>query len=588
MTPRVRMVQRFRFELGVVSILLGIVSFSQAADHGAVVSGVVRDAQGVPQMGAVVQILSANSVVRATAYTDLQGRYLVGSLLPGRYGVRASAVLLLPASRDNLRLQPDHRAVVDLTLGALFDATTWLPAKVKGAEEKSDDWNWTLRSSAGRPILKLAAEDQEAVGLSGAEGRPATSPVPIRARLTSSTKSFGDGATRVHLSAQKLRPDNGRLSLETSIASSQTGGSGDVPVDVSSSFERPLGLAGVIATRVNYSFHPEITGVAGGAGLRVVTISSAERFNIGDVAEVEAGERMQALTGAISASASRPFLKVIAHTGAGWIVSYNLATDPHAQDFDSMTHGEMDTPAAEDIEGRAETEKGLHQEITVSRQGKDSLLAIAYYADALDWVALSGGLAGDGTNINDSAKRSVPPLVGSSVSGEPGSLVDQSNGSFRTLSRGYRGTGFNVVLREALREGLWVSLQYSTGTALATSTPERILPQLQRRTDQTATVSAKANIARTATNVRASYRWQPGMLVTSVNPYDLLSGGDFLCLHLRQRLTLSGVLPEGVELTVDGNNMLGQGYRHFVGRNGQSLFLASSPASLRAGLAFSF
>ena len=81
----------------------------------AVVSGVVRDTQGVAQIGAMVQVLAAGSASVATAFTDMYGRYRIANLVPGRYQVRATAALFLPATRPNLQLSTGMRATVNLT-----------------------------------------------------------------------------------------------------------------------------------------------------------------------------------------------------------------------------------------------------------------------------------------------------------------------------------------------------------------------------------------------------------------------------------------------------------------------------------------
>ena len=41
----------------------------------ATVSGVVRDAQGTPQMGAVVELMAADATVVARAYTNVRGGF---------------------------------------------------------------------------------------------------------------------------------------------------------------------------------------------------------------------------------------------------------------------------------------------------------------------------------------------------------------------------------------------------------------------------------------------------------------------------------------------------------------------------------
>ena len=79
---------RFGKEFGVYALMLSLASGVSYAASTAVVSGVVRDTQGVPQMGAVVQVLAAGSVSVATAFTDMRGRYRIANLVPGKYQVR--------------------------------------------------------------------------------------------------------------------------------------------------------------------------------------------------------------------------------------------------------------------------------------------------------------------------------------------------------------------------------------------------------------------------------------------------------------------------------------------------------------------
>ena len=70
------------------------------------------------------------------------------------------AALFVPAMRDNLQLRPGREAMVNLTLNTLFESATWLPAERRKADEPSDDWKWTLRSAANRPILRMVEDGQ--------------------------------------------------------------------------------------------------------------------------------------------------------------------------------------------------------------------------------------------------------------------------------------------------------------------------------------------------------------------------------------------------------------------------------------------
>lgn len=567
--------------------MLSVASAGYAVDHDAIVAGVVRDTKGVPQIGALVQVVSAsNSAIRVTTFTDLDGRYLVRSLLPGKYGIRVSAALFLPTSRENLRLEPDHRSVVNVTLGGLLEPSLWLPARARGSDERNDDWNWTLRSSAGRPILKLD-KDGTAVDAARIEGPAKVPAIRARATVRSASKRFGDGTTRVAVAGQTVRRSGTEITVESAMGQESGAAGRATPVSVSGLVERPLGFAGSVGSRVSYESHPEIVRAGGGAGLKVVSLSSAERFHVGDFAEVEAGSRVEAISGPASAVVSRPFLLVSAHPAAEWTLAYGLATSPDTQDYQSAlgksalgeAGQEGDLPIAAHVDGRVEKERSLHQEISVSHRTRATLLSIGYYKDTIDRVALAG-VEGFGSAQAFGAEDAE-------------FLVDQNNGSFRALSTGYRGGGVHILLTRAVGGHTWVALQYCTGTALASSgtTNSGVVASrlpVEARRSETATASVKANIARTGTRVRTSYRWQPEMLVTEIDPYDVLAGGAYLGFHVRQPVRLRRVLPDGVEFTADGTNVLGQGYRKAGGTGGTPLYLAASPTNVQAGVSFSF
>jgi len=127
----------------------------QARAQSSSVSGVVRDSHGTPQIGAVVELLSPDFSVVRQVYTNDRGRYRIPSVVPGMYEVKASGAFFLPTMRENLRLLSGSRQVVNLTLDTLYEAFRWLPAQPRQADEPKDDWAWTLRLSANRPLLRL-------------------------------------------------------------------------------------------------------------------------------------------------------------------------------------------------------------------------------------------------------------------------------------------------------------------------------------------------------------------------------------------------------------------------------------------------
>ena len=136
-------------------ILLGVTGRCLAVPVDAIVSGVVRDAHGTPQMGALVELLRGDASLVASALTDDRGRYIMASVVPGKYQLRATAAFFIPTTRPNLQIHAGAQAVVNLTMSTLFEAENWLPAQRRRADEPADDWKWTLRTTASRPLLRL-------------------------------------------------------------------------------------------------------------------------------------------------------------------------------------------------------------------------------------------------------------------------------------------------------------------------------------------------------------------------------------------------------------------------------------------------
>jgi hypothetical protein len=177
--------------------------------------------------------------------------------------------------------------------------------------------------------------------------------------------------------------------------------------------------------------------------------------------------------------------------------------------------------------------------------------------------------------------------------GANGIVADSTTGNFRFLSAGYSTQGVNVTVTEPLSSTMWVAVEYATGAGLAAKNgAEMSLPtvstSLAPETAQTATIALRGRVVRSGTRVRASYRWQPARLVTAVDPYASFGDQAYFSCHLRQALRLGSLLPNGLDATVDVTNLMAQGYRPFLSADGRTLFLAQSPRTVQAGLAFTF
>jgi Carboxypeptidase regulatory-like domain len=576
-------VQRSQVKIAILAVMLTVAATGRAAGPAAAVSGVVRDAQGVAQMGALVQVLAQNSMMVGTAFTDLHGRYLIANLVPGKYEVRATATLYVPALRGNLQLRAGSKAIVNLTLNALFDSASWLPAERRRADEPSDDWKWTLRSAANRPILRLV-EDDQVMMVSSSATENVNPWTHAQASVTSGDGGFGNGGIHNVVSVDRVLDDGAGMTMRADLGTPTGPWIHGPSTGLAVGYQRRLGFAGEARTVASYQSHPEIVGSGGVSRLDSMQMGSAEKLQLGDTVEVEVGSAIYVVHTANYSVSSRPFLRITAHPIAGWNMGYRMATSRDLQSFQGLDTVQMEAPVSVISQGWTQTERGLHQELSAGHKLGKGQVQVAYYHDNMNRVAVSG--IGQLTSA-DLAQAGAPNTQSSGI------LADTSTDTFRLLGGGYATHGVNIVLSEPITPAMWVALEYSNGAALSSGeTPLTTLPNvssdLKPVVSQSVTVALKGRVIHSGTRVRAAYRWQPERLVTAVNPYAAFGDQAYLSFYVRQPIHCGGFLPPGLEATVDVTNLLAQGYRPFLSNDGQTLFLAQSPRTIQAGLAFNF
>src|SRR6267143_6145359 len=136
---------------GTWAMLFGLTLPVWAAQQPGAISGHVRNATGVPQMGAIVEVIGA-AAHSLTVFTDEAGFFSASGLLPGVYSIKVSAPSFLPALRERIGLRPGASVNVNVTLNTLLGAIQVGP--LRGGTD-DEDWKWTLRSVANRPILRV-------------------------------------------------------------------------------------------------------------------------------------------------------------------------------------------------------------------------------------------------------------------------------------------------------------------------------------------------------------------------------------------------------------------------------------------------
>ncbi|HEV2576210.1 MAG TPA: carboxypeptidase-like regulatory domain-containing protein [Acidobacteriaceae bacterium] len=553
-------------------LVLGWSGHCKAASTDAAISGVVRDSHGTPQMGALIELLKADATMVASALTDDHGRYIIPAVLPGKYQLRASAAFLVPVTRGDLRLQAGAQAVINLTMTTLYEAANWLPTQGRRAGEPVDDWKWTLRSTASRPLLRLTDENGQEMSSSGVEGRRVVS--QGRVEVTNGDGAFGQGGVHQILMINRTLEDGDSAVMRADIADLGSMVSPRFSADVSAGYEKrsQFGSTRLVAAMQT---HPELTAAGGNAGYGVLRMASAHQMSMGDAVMIDAGTLVAAERLASTMIDAEPYLRVSVRPGDDLLVVYRYASGRELQSADDLDRLKPENPLLADAQGRPLTGRGMHHEVSVSKKMGSRVMTASGYVDRVNEDSIGG------SGVLDMKAEQGMALV-----------ADPVTGTFQLATGSFAGRGMSVNLEQSLTPLLKASVQYDLGTAIGRERDLVALAQaaaeLHAQTEQAITVMLNGKVVRSGTNVRAEYRWQPQETLTQVNAYNADPNGAYLTFYVRQRLACGRFLPNGMDAVVEATNLLEQGYQPVLAPDGHTLFLAQVPRSIQAGLAFNF
>jgi hypothetical protein len=553
-------------------LVLGWTGRSLAASADAAVSGVVRDSHGTPQMGALIELLTADTSTVASTFTDDHGRYIIPAVIPGKYQIRASAAFLVPVTRANLRLQAGAQAIINLTMTTLFEAANWLPAQTRRPDEPADDWKWTLRSTANRPLLRLVdPNDGMAISTSDTEHRAVSQG---RVTVTNGDGAFADGGMhQVFMMDRSLEDGDGAV-LRADLGDVSSPTTQGVSADVSVGYERrsQFGSTRLVAEMEE---HPEITVANGNMGFGMLRMASTQELSLGDAVVVDAGTLLAAERLAATRISAEPYIRIAVRPGENTLVVYRYATGRELQSSEDLDRLKPVDPMLADANGRPLMDRGMHNELSVSEKLGHTVLSASGYTDHV--VDESVG----GSGAMDMHAEQGLALV-----------ADPTTETFRMATGPYDARGLSFGALESLTPDLSASVEYDLGTALERAPDLQSLAaaaaEMHPEMAQALTVMLNGKLVHTGTAVRAEYRWQPQDTMTQVNAYNATPNEAYLSFYLRQRLACGRLLPNGLDAVVEATNLLEQGYQPVLAPDGHTLFLAQVPRAIQGGLAFNF
>ncbi len=573
----------------VVSVV--VVSMALPAWSGTVsgaISGYVRDGSGAPQMGAAVEILgsAAQALQTLKVFTDDRGFYSVASLLPGTYSVKVSAPSFLPTLREKIGVRAGAKLMVNVTLTTLFEAIRLVPLR---SPVDDDDWKWTLRSVANRPILRVLEDGTTVVAQSGESAGDHNLKGSLSFLAGSPGQGFGSPDMSAGFAVERSLLSSGTVRLNGNVGYGADGGQ-RIPAAV---------LRTTYTNRFNGVFEPSVAITAlrlnspdlntmPSATLQALSVTSSDRIVLGNKLEMRLGSELQTIQFMGRVHAFKPFGSADLHITPNTVLEYQYASsvpstrlenrlgDDRAGDdrFESASSDLSEiAPRMSIAEFSPAVERARHQEVSISQRVGKNNMQIAFYSDRIIDPALAG--------------------VGE-VSAESGEVLpDVYSGTFSYQGNDYETRGMRVVLQRKLLSDLTATLDYAYGGALDLSRPDVQLQDAREwiRTERHQAVAAKfsGTVPKAKTRWIASYRYTGGHTLTPVDLFDSSAGqsDSYLNLFIRQPIPAS-FLAGHMEILMDLRNLLAQGYVPVIGRDGRTLYLVQSARSVRGGVAFSF
>jgi hypothetical protein len=553
-------------KLGTWAILLGLSLPALAVERPGAISGYVRNATGDPQMGAVVEILGAANRT-LTVFTDGAGYYIANGLLPGLYTVKVTAPSFLPALREKIGLRPGASLNVNVTLNTLLGVMQLGPVRALPDE---DDWKWTLRSVANRPVLRVFDDptpaEKQSHELSGT----------VSFLAGSAAGGYGTGSDMsTGFTLDRSVFSDGHIAFSGNVGY----GEGLPAAVVRAGYSRKMtdGSEPTMALTVRRfaASDPSLHNAA----LQALALSAGDDFSVGDVLEFKFGSELQTIQFLGHVSAFRPYGSADLHLSPDTVLEYDYTTSRPdlrtEKGFDSAPPDLSESnPRVSLLDFSPKVESAHHQEVSLSHRMGNTNLQVAVFSDRVGDTVLTG--TGDVTAASGFL------------------LPDASSGTFSYTGRTLDTNGMRVVLQRKVSADLTATLDYAFGGVLDLTRPDVSLQEAPQwiSTQRRHALAAKLSgtVPRTHTHWIASYRWINGPALTPVDMFNASPGQSdpYLNLFIRQPIPNMGFLPGHMEAIIDVRNLLAQGYVPVLGQDGQTVYLVQSARAVRGGVSFSF
>ena len=558
-------------------VLLGAALPVCAATPGSI-SGMVKSADGTPQMGAQVEVFATGNLQPTVAFTSQTGSFQVPSLSPGNYRLKVTAASFLPSLVENVVIRSGGRAIINVTLNTLAEAIRFLPPR-QLSDQDQDDWKWLLRSASNRPILRFDEDNGLILATSAKCEHHENHNVSGKVAFVAGAQADGFGSAPDYGTSFDVR--QALFSADTLSFDGRVGNGNGQPAGVIRTAYRHQFANGDTPTLAVTLRHTAPPGSVAANALSSVAFTFSNTTNVGGLIDLSYGSEVQGVQFIRRISGVRPFASAGLHLSKDMVLEYRYATAEPASSFDhALENGNDDEvvpmPRMSVVGYAPALERDRHQEISVSRKRGDTKVQAAVFFDRVSNLALTG--SGDVSSI---ASDVIPDVSSDTFTFNGGNLDTR---------------GFRLVAEHTFSRELTALLDYAYGGAVTAPDWNSAGSWAEVRetlhVEDAHSVTAKLNglIPESGTRWAASYKLTSSNAVTPVDLFNASPGhaDPYFSFVIRQPIPGGSFIPGHIEAVLNVRNLLAQGYRPFLSPDGRTLYLVQSARAVRGGLAFTF
>ncbi len=605
MTGRIALALRSKIAIGVTSALFliapAVFAGSDAPLSGSI-AGYVRDARGIPQMGATVFLFNRSERLIQQAITNERGLFGFAALAPDLYSVRVSLASFVPAVKQKIAVQPGMQSLLYVDMASVLSSIQLVYATPGQGALMSEDWKWTLKASAStRPVLRMLPPEYSASDptrrdsvFSDTRGLLSLSGGDPGSLGGSSTQSDLGTAFAVATSMY------GHNQLKVSGNVGYNTGATTPTAGVRTSYSRD-GVGPEVAVTVQQIYFPMRAGMGmlssqgdGTPALRTMSVSTHDSYALTDNVRLDYGASMDSVSFLDHSNYMSKFARLSYDRDA--LGTFQLAYSSGAPPVPLMSGQGQESVSAAETEALAQDLNALAMLPRVSML--DGHIAVQRTQDfefgyEKRFASTTVNLTGYRENVMNAAMTMVAP-DGAFPFGDV--LPDISSRSSILDAGSYERSGFATSVAQSLGDRVQVGASFGSGGALSASpqlpagTAAELRSQLQSTQRFWTSARASAKLPLTGTQITGSYQWMDYNNTIMPDHFYLTQDlylGAGLNVLVRQPIPSLFGFPGRLEATAELRNGLAQGYLPIV-EGGQHVTLVESPRALRGGLSFIF